>query len=258
MKKSLMDKSRRHCFPAMAATILLGLVSGSASADGPLPIEHAQSNLAPSAGKEAKSAWDAEWLPLPAPRLRGPMSLEETLRLRRSVRDFTTDSLTLAEAAQLLWAAQGVTDARGFRTAPSAGALYPLEVYLVVGRVEGVVPGVYHYGPSGHRWVCLREGALQGELSQAALGQQSILRAPAVMVIGAVYERTAVKYGRERAARYVPMEAGHAAQNVCLQAVSLGKAAVVVGAFTDDRVKHALSLPDPVEVLYLIPVGKPR
>jgi SagB-type dehydrogenase family enzyme len=254
-------------FPAAAVTMLLWLALGLAGwSNGSLAKEHSQAESAPGSpptakpavGAEAGTAVGSEWVPLPAPRLQGPMSLEETLLRRRSVRDFTTDSLTLAEVSQLLWAAQGVTDARGLRTAPSAGALYPLEVYLVVGRVEGVAPGLYHYTPSGHRWLCLRKGALQAELSQAALGQRSIERAPAVMVIGAVYERTAGKYGRERSARYVPMEAGHAAQNVCLQAVSLGKATVVVGAFTDDKVKRILSLPDPVEVLYLIPIGKAR
>lgn len=254
-------------FPAAAATMLAWLALGLAGwSDGSLAKEYSQAESAPgfppaakpALGAEAGTAVGSEWVPLPAPRLLGTISLEETLLRRRSVRDYTTDSLTLAEVSQLLWAAQGVTDARGLRTAPSAGALYPLEVYLAVGRVEGVAPGLYHYSPTGHRWLRVREGELRTELAQAALGQRSIERAPAVMVIGAVYERTAVKYGRERSARYVPMEAGHAAQNVCLQAVSLGKATVVIGAFEDDKVRRALSLPATVQVLYLIPIGKAR
>lgn len=186
---------------------------------------------------------------LPPPRERGPVSLEEALRARRSRRSFGREPLTEAELSQLLWAASGVTSPEGFRTAPSAGALYPLELYLATAR------GVERYEPAGHALIRTREGDPRAALRRAALSQEAVGQAPAVFVIAAVYRRTEVKYG-ERAARYVHLEAGHAAQNLLLQAVALHLGAVPVGAFDDRAVQRALGLPAEQEPLYLIPVGR--
>lgn len=198
-----------------------------------------------------------EVMKLPKPELPGAVSVEEALLRRRSVRDYADDPLTLQEVSQLLWAAQGETDPRGFRTAPSAGALYPLELYLVAARVEGLSPGVYKYWPAQHELALVAVGDVCGELATAALGQSFVRRAPINLVFSAVYERTTKKYGH-RGRQYVHMEVGHAAQNVYLQVVSLKLGTVVVGAFHDDAVKRVLSLPDDEEPLYIMPVGKVR
>lgn len=198
---------------------------------------------------------DYEPVSLPEVRLTSDVSLEETLLHRRSIRDYTEEALSLAEVSQLLWAAQGITEAWGGRTAPSAGALYPLEVYLVVGDVEGLTPGVYQYRPDGHELVKVKDGDVRGELAEAALGQDSVRNGAIDIVIAAVYERTTVKYG-ERGIRYVHMEAGHAAQNVYLQANALDLGTVTIGAFYDDSVRDIVGMPGDVAPLYVIPVGK--
>jgi SagB-type dehydrogenase family enzyme len=192
----------------------------------------------------------AENAVLPAPRTTGPLSLEEAIAQRRSVRAFSTDSLSDDELSQLLWAAQGETDPRGYRAAPSAGALYPLEIYLVTET------GLLHYEPNSHSLTRLGEGDRREEVWRAGLEQDSLRDAPVVFVFTAVYERTARKYGA-RAERYVHLEAGHAAQNLLLEAVALDLGAVPIGAFDDRAVQVALSLPEDHEPLYLIPVGRP-
>jgi len=189
---------------------------------------------------------------LPEPQLKGALTLEEALMRRRSVRDFSETPLTLAELGQLLWAAQGVTHPAGLRTAPSAGALYPLEVYAVTREAA------YHYEPQGHRMMVHVQGDVRPALHAAALYQDSVLQAPTVIVIAAVYARTSQKYGQERSPRYVHLEAGHAAQNILLQAVALGLGAVPIGAFEDEKVHQVLRLPADQPPLYLIPVGHPR
>jgi SagB-type dehydrogenase family enzyme len=191
-------------------------------------------------------------LALPPPRATGLLSLEEALARRRSVREFSDESLTLAEISQLVWAAQGVTSQYGFRTAPSAGALYPLEVYVVT------ADGTYHYLPADHALNLVAAGDLRPGLWQVALRQEAVRQAPAVFVIAAVYERTERKYGPGRTPRYVQLEAGHAAQNLLLQAVALDLGAVPIGAFDDAGVQATLSLPADHRPLYLIPVGHPR
>ena len=198
---------------------------------------------------------DYEPVSLPEVRLTSDVSLEETLLHRRSIRDYTDEALSLEEVSQLLWAAQGITEAWGGRTAPSAGALYPLEVYLVVGDVEDLTPGVYQYRPYGHELVKVKDGDVRGELAEAALGQDSVRNGAIDIVIAAVYERTTVKYG-ERGIRYVHMEAGHAAQNVYLQATALDLGTVTIGAFYDDSVRDIVGMPGDVAPLYVIPVGK--
>lgn len=194
---------------------------------------------------------------LPGISVPGAMSVESALNARRSVRSFTRAPLTLAEVAQLLWAAQGVTHSEGFRTAPSAGALYPLEVYLVAGEVRGLAPGIYKYHPLEHRLSFVQVGDARARLAVAALGQAWVADAPAVVVIAAVYRRTSAKYG-ERAARYVPMEAGHAAQNVYLQATALGLGTTVVGAFHDEQVRAVVQLAPKEQPLALMPLGTPE
>lgn len=206
-------------------------------------------------GKSGEERTRTEFL-LPGPRYDSDTSVEEALLRRRSIRSYRDTPLTLAEVSQLLWAAQGVTEPnRGFRTAPSAGALYPLEVYLVAGDVEELPSGVYKYLPREHRLVRVISGDLRGELSKAALGQPWVKEGAIVIVFSAVYERTTRKYG-ERGVRYVHMEVGHAAQNVYLQAVSLGLGTVVVGAFEDGEVKRILGMLGEEQPLYIMPVGK--
>lgn len=194
---------------------------------------------------------------LPAPRLDGEVAVERALALRRSRREFAPDALALADAAQLLWAAQGITDAKEKRTAPSAGALYPLEVFLVAGAVSGVPQGVYRYDPKRHRLARVRSGDVRREVARAALDQDWIAEAPAIVVIAGVYLRTAWKYGK-RAPRYVHIEVGHVAQNVYLQAVALGLGTTLVGAFRDEELVRVLGLASRTEPLGLLPVGKPR
>jgi len=193
---------------------------------------------------------------LPEPRVSSATSIEVALSKRRSVRSYSDAPLTLAQVSQLLWAAQGVTDSRGYRTAPSAGALYPLEIYLVVGAVEGLEAGVYHYVPASHQLRRIASGDKREALATAALGQSCVRRGTIVLVYSAVYERTTRKYG-QRGRRYVHMEIGHAAQNVYLQAVALGLGTVVVGAFDDDQVREVLHFPEDNEPLYIMPIGYP-
>jgi SagB-type dehydrogenase family enzyme len=192
---------------------------------------------------------------LPDPRYDSDVSLEQSLLQRRSVRSYTNEPLTLGEVSQLLWAAQGVTDARGFRTAPSAGALYPLELYVVAGNIQDLAAGVYRYEPDGHRLIRIREGDIRDELAQDALGQNCVKEGAVAFVLTAIYERTTGKYG-ERGIRYVHIEVGHAAQNLCLQATAINLGAVTVGAFYDERIAGLLNLPKGEQPLYIIPVGR--
>ncbi len=203
-------------------------------------------------------AWGGERFTLPQPRESGKYSLEEVLIKRRSIRSFTEQALTLEELSQLLFAAQGITEERhGFRTAPSAGALYPLEIYAVVGKVEGLSEGVYRYLPEEHELEkVLTEDRREG-LFRSALYQAAIKEAPVVFVICAVYGRTTRKYG-ERGVRYVHMEAGHVGQNIYLQAEALNLGTVAIGAFHDEAVAQVLSLPQNVVPLYIFPVGRPE
>ncbi len=192
---------------------------------------------------------------LPAPACEGGVSVEQAFLERRSVREYRDEPLTLAEVSQLLWAAQGITHPGGLRTAPSAGALYPLEIYLLAGEVTGLEPGLYHYEPDGHTLRLVLEGDLRRELSRAALDQSPVLDAPAVIVIAAVYERTKVKYG-ERGVQYVHIEVGAASENVYLQAASLGLGTVFIGAFRDEEVREVLRLDANEQPLGLMPVGR--
>lgn len=189
--------------------------------------------------------------PLPAPSTVGTVSLEEVLAARRSVREYSSAELSPAELGQLLWAAQGITEVAGRgRTAPSAGGTYPLEVYAVT---RG---GLFRYVPEEHALEVLGAEDLRPALAAAAGGQEWVAEAALVVVVVGVAERTAARYG-ERAERYVALEAGHAAQNLLLQAVALGLGAVPVGAFADDAVRQVVGIAEDWAPLYLIPVGHP-
>jgi len=194
---------------------------------------------------------------LPEPRLESEVSVEEALAGRRSVRTYADAPLSLDEVAQLLWAAQGITGSGGRRTAPSAGALYPLEVYLAVGEVEGLDAGLYRYLPDSHELALLRREDVREALAETALSQDWMQEGAVTFIITAVYERSTVKYG-ERGVRYTDMEAGHAAQNLYLQAEALGLGMVTVGAFNDEQVGSILGIPEEETPLYLIPVGRER
>jgi SagB-type dehydrogenase family enzyme len=206
---------------------------------------------------ETQSPEAPVWTPveLPPPRSTGDISVEQALQQRRSIRAYAAGPLTIAEVSQLLWSAQGITADWGGRTAPSAGALYPLEVYLVAGDVENMSSGVYRYDPAAHSLIGVKKGDFRAELAAAALGQESVRLGAVDIVISAVYERTTRKYG-DRGIRYVHMEAGHAAQNLYLQATSLGLGMVTIGAFYDNEVKQVLALPEDETALYIIPVGR--
>jgi SagB-type dehydrogenase family enzyme len=195
-------------------------------------------------------------LSLPDPRLEGGTSVPTALHARRSIRAFRDEALTLDHVSQLLWAAQGVTDAEGGRTAPSAGALYPLEIYLVAGTIQSLSHGIYRYRPGQHELIRTVDGDRRSALARAALRQDWIRAAPAILVMAAVYSRTTGKYG-ERGRKYVHMDVGHAAQNVYLQAAALDLGTTFVGAFHDNQVKQILELPAAEHPLGLMPMGHP-
>ena len=186
------------------------------------------------------------------------MSLEEAIARRRSIRRFAPEPLSLSQLSQILWAAQGLTDSlRKHRAAPSAGATYPLEIFVVCGKnsIAEVVAGIYHYRVDSHSLSLHYKGDIRLELARTALDQRFIYEAPVDIIICAEYERTAVRYGT-RAERYVHMEVGHAGQNIYLQATALGLTTVAVGAFNDERVGEVLRLDKQYKPLYIMPVGR--
>ena len=194
---------------------------------------------------------------LPEPKLSGSISLEEAIVKRRSRREFSQEPLTLEQIAQILWSAQGITDkASGFRVTPSAGALYPLDIYLVISEngVKGVRAGVYHFSPQDFVLQRILEGDVRSALMTASLSQEAIAKAPVNLVITAEYERTTKKYG-ERGRKYVHMEAGHVGQNIYLQVETLDLGTVSIGAFNDNEVSQVLQLPEKHQPLYIMPIG---
>jgi len=188
---------------------------------------------------------------LPQPNMDGSISLEKVIAGRRSRRNFLRETLTLEQIDQLVWAAQGQDTGSRYRTAPSAGATYPLEVFVVTSE------GLFHYLPQKHILEMLAEKDLRGELAGAAWGQGFIEAAPLTIVFAVQFSRTTGRYG-QRGIRYVYMEAGHAAQNVGLQAEAMGLGSVAVGAFDDTSVSRLLSLPDYLEPVYMVVVGHYR
>lgn len=197
---------------------------------------------------------------LPEPRIEGEVPLERTIRTRRTIRSFTSKKLTLEQIAQLLWAAQGVTGDRGFkRAAPSAGALYPMDLYAVAGAngVEGLETGIYHYNSGEHALSLVTEGDLRRVVATASLSQMWMAEPPLNLVITAEYDRISIKYGN-RGGRYAMIEAGHIGQNIFLQAEALGLGAGIVGAFDDKDVMRVMRLPPSHEPLLIMPVGYKR
>ncbi|MEO0294023.1 MAG: SagB/ThcOx family dehydrogenase [candidate division WOR-3 bacterium] len=193
---------------------------------------------------------------LPEPRYKSDVSVEEAILKRRSVRAYKKEPIELKDLSQILWAAGGITDKEeNLRASPSAGALYPLEIYVVVGEVNSLPKGFYKYDPFNHEILMLGEGDKREALASAALGQSWVKNAPIDILISGIYKRITSKYG-ERGIRYTYMEAGHMAQNIYLQAEALGLGTVVVGAFWDDKVKKVLGLPEEESPLYIMPLGK--
>jgi SagB-type dehydrogenase family enzyme len=196
---------------------------------------------------------------LPPPSQEGGLSLEAAIVRRRSLRRFAPATISQSQLSQILWAAQGISDSRSkLRTVPSAGASYPLEVFVVCGLngIEGVAEGIYHYNIASHSLTQHYASDARAELSRAALNQDFISQAPLSIVICARYERTARIYC-ERGERYVHMEVGHVGQNIYLQATALGLATVAIGAFYDEKVGQVLRLDEPLKPLYIMPVGRP-
>jgi SagB-type dehydrogenase family enzyme len=198
----------------------------------------------------------AEVVKLPPPAYQGSMSVPEALKKRRTVRQFSNKELDLAEVSQLLWGTDGISDPRGLRTAPSAGATYPLDFYLVVGErgVAGLAPGLYHYRPDSHSLELTQKGDLRKPVARACLHQTCMAQAPIMMVCAAEYGRCTARYG-ERGIRYTHMEVGHTGENLFLQAEALGLACGIVGAFEDRTLKEVLHLPQQQEPLLVMPVG---
>ena len=200
-----------------------------------------------------------EVIDLPRPFVSGGLPLVETIAQRRSIRDFTAAPVLLFHLAQILWAAQGITlTSNQTRAVPSAGATYPLEIYVVIGDngIEKTSSGIYHYEVERHILSLHFSGDFRPELSSAAMGQDSIAVAPVSIVICAVYDRTMIRYN-VRGERYVFMEVGHTGQNIYLQATALNLGTVAIGAFRDDEVRKVLRLESKFRPLYIMPVGKP-
>lgn len=198
-----------------------------------------------------------EWL-LPRPSSKGKTSVEEAIFQRKACRTYQKTPLSLEEISQLLWAAAGKTIdgiTGPTRSHPSAGGLYPVEIYLVAGNILSLPQGIYHYQWWNHSLFLLKEGDFRPILSQMALGQQALVSAPVVCIFTAVYERTTKKYGK-RGERYVPLDIGASAQNMSLQAEAIGLGSVWIGAFDEEKVKKLLETQDR-EPLLLLPLGKP-
>ena len=202
---------------------------------------------------------------LPMPQLTGKYSLEEVLQKRRSIRSFKSDTLSLQIASQMLWSAYGVTQQRekpatmrgGFKTAPSAGARYPLEIYLIAGSVSNLEQGVYRYITEKHALVKIFQGDIRKAACAAARDQQMVAEAPFTIVYTADFERTTTRYG-DRGKNYVYVDLGHSAQNVYLQAEALDLSSCAIGAFTDSEIKKILNIPENETVIYMMPVGARR
>jgi len=194
-------------------------------------------------------------LKLPVPRFDGGAAVEKALMTRRSQRAFSDKPLALSEVSQLCWAAQGITDDKGHRTAPSAMATYPLEVYVLASRVEGLPAGLYRYLPESHELVLLKPGLTSADLVAQGAKQEWIKQAPAVFMLTGVAER-ANRKKTSKGERFVWVEAGLAAENFFLQAASLGMGSTYVGGFDDEGMKKFLALPAGEEPLAVLPVGR--
>ncbi|TYB31682.1 MAG: SagB/ThcOx family dehydrogenase [Candidatus Mcinerneyibacterium aminivorans] len=192
---------------------------------------------------------------LPEPIKKSNVSIEKALENRRSIRSYSSMPVNLEELSQLLWAAQGVTNRKGFRTAPSAGALYPLKLYVVVENVKNLEKGIYMYKPEGHKLIKIKSNTNIEKIYKGALNQQSIKDASVNIIFGADFSVTDKKY-RKRGKQYVYQETGHAAQNIYLQSESLNIGTVVVGAFYEEQIKKAAGMGDNETPICIMPAGK--
>ena len=221
---------------------------------------------------EEKKSSDVETISLPSPQFDGNTSVEKALNTRRSTRSFLPEPLTLQQISQILWAAQGITKKvdtpsiywlekyeyqGGYRTAPSAGALFPIEIYIVTGSVQNLFPGVYKYIPKNHSLKKVMDGNIILDVYNTALKQNAIKEAPALLIISSVLERVEAKY-EKRAERYVYIEVGAVCENVYLQCSTLGLGTVIIGAFNDDPLKAVLQLPKEENPMGIMPIGKPK
>ena len=194
---------------------------------------------------------------LPQPKTKGTVSVEQAIKQRRTVRAFMPRALDLNQLSQLLWAAHGITENTGFkRAAPSAGALYPMDIYVVVGQnsVAQIEAGIYHYEPKGHLLSLVEKSDFRNAIVRASLSQAWMAKAPISFIITAEYKRVTVKYGK-RGVRYAMIEAGHIGQNLFLQAGALGFKAGIVGAFHDKELIDVMNIPPSHEPLLIMPVG---
>jgi SagB-type dehydrogenase family enzyme len=198
----------------------------------------------------------AEAIKLPPPATTGGMPLAEALQIRRTVRHFAIRCLDLAQLSQLLWEADGVSGSQGHRTSPSAGATYPVDLYLVVGErgVTSLQAGIYHYEVTPHALMPVARGNFHPLVARACLSQAWMAGAPVMVVITGEYRRCTARYG-ERGIRYTHMEAGNVSQNLFLAAESLDLGAGIVGAFEDQALAQVLKLPPAHEPLLVMPVG---
>ena len=238
---------RRTILPLLAAAVLAVIVD----------LVFGTFNVIRTDGGDGSESGDI--VPLPTPDETSDVSVEEAIANRRSRREYGESALTRDELGQLLWAAQGVTErTSGFRAAPSAGALYPLEMYVIVGTpgVTDLETGLYRYRPANHELIRDELGNVQSELRVAALDQEDVEKAAVDIVMCAVDEQTTQQYGDRGRTRYVPMEAGHAGENLYLQAEALDLATVSIGAFEDDRVRDTVGIPTDQRPLYIFPVGR--
>ena len=207
-------------------------------------------------GKENMDNQEAV-MKLPPPKTKGTVSVEQAIKQRRTVRAFMSQALDLNQLSQLLWAAHGITENKGFkRAAPSAGALYPMDVYVVVGQnsVVQIEAGVYHYEPKGHFLSLIAKSDLRDVIVRASLSQVWMAKAPISFIITAEYKRVTEKYGK-RGVRYAMIEAGHMGQNLFLQAEALGFKAGIVGAFHDKELIEVMNIPPSYEPLFIMPIG---
>jgi SagB-type dehydrogenase family enzyme len=239
-------------------TILILLLAALLITEAPAPAKEPVKEGAIPVGEAGLKAAGVGEIVLPEPDTTGPLSLETLISKRRSVREYSDRPVLLSELSQLLWAAQGITGENGFkRAAPSAGAKYPIELFVLAGNVDGLRPGIYRYVPSTHTLVTVKREDARGTLCAEALSQECVEAAPLDIVITGVYERTMEKYG-ERGVRYVHIEVGAVAENIYLQAESLGLGTVFVGAFSDEGVRSLLGAKEEVAPLGIMPVGVKR
>jgi SagB-type dehydrogenase family enzyme len=212
-------------------------------------VEHAENEILSSS-----IIHNGNMITLPTPNKKGNVSLEQALSSRRSVRQYAAKPLSAENVSQLLWSAQGVTNERGFRTAPSAGATFPLEMFVLVNNVTGLQKGIYHYNPFENSLHIIHLHDVSAQLAKASFSQSMIQEGGAVFIFGAVFERTTQRYN-DRGIRYVYNEIGHASQNLHLQAAALNLGTVAIGAFQDEEVEGILNLDPEIRVLYMMPVG---